>query len=103
MEITNLGIGIMVVILGCMLVIGGIALSIILMKEGRRWKNLMTVPLGMDLPDFGQGLLVPMLKQTVLELLEWTFVYVRIGALIGGAGVSLVGLVLIVIGIYIWS
>ena len=103
MEITNEGVGIMVIALGGLLVIAGIALVVVLLREGRFWESLMKSSLGMDLPDFGQGFLAPLVQQVVLELLGRIFIYVRVGTLIGGAGVSVLGAVLIVIGIYIWS
>jgi hypothetical protein len=103
MEISGEGIGIMVIVLGGMLVVTGLLLMVVLYREGEWWGSIVKGMLGVDMPDFGQGGLVPMAQNVIQGLMERTFLYVRIGTLIGGAGVSALGAVLIVIGIYILS
>jgi len=103
MEISGEGIGIMVIVLGSLLVVSGIVLMVVLYREGEWWGSILKGMLGIDFPDFGQGGLIPMAQNVIQGLTNRTFIYVRIGALLGGAGVSCLGAVLIVIGIYILS
>ena len=102
MEIADPGIGITVVVLGGLLVVAGIALLLILLREGRWWENMLMGMLGMELPDFGLGGMMPMMQQMIQGLLKRVFTYVRLIALIGGTGVSTIGVVLIILGLYIW-
>ncbi len=94
--------GVTIVILGSLLVIAGIALLLILLREERWWENIIMGMLVMELPDFGLGGLMPMMQQVIQELLKRVFTYVRLIALIGGTGVSIIGVVLIILGLYIW-
>ena len=106
MEVTSDGIGIMVVVLGGLFVVSGIALMVILVREKTWWENLIMGMLAMPLDDLvpgSLGAMVPMVQQMLQSLLKKIFNYVRICALVGGAGVSCLGAVLVVIGIYIWS
>lgn len=103
MAITSDAMGIMVIVLGALLVVSGIVLMVVLYKEGEWWGSIVRGMMGMPFPDFGQGSLVPMAQNVMQGLLERTFLYVKIGALVGGSGVSVLGAVLIVIGIYIRS
>ena len=103
MEITGDGIGIMVIVLGGILVLSGIVLMVVLYREQEWWGSVLTGMLGIEFPDFGQGGLVPMAQNVMEGLTKRTFIYIRIGVLLGGAGVSCLGVVLIVIGIYILS
>jgi len=103
MEITGDGIGIMVIVLGGLFVISGIVLMVVLYREGEWWGDILKGMLSTELPDFGQGGLIPMAQNVIQGLTERTFIYIRVGALAAGAGVSCLGAVLIVIGIYILS
>ena len=103
MEITSDGVGIMVIVLGCLFVIAGVALVVVLLKEESWWEKLLMGMLAMELPDFGLGAMMPLFQQMLQQLLKKIFNYVKFGALVSGGGVSTLGAVLIVIGIYIVS
>jgi len=103
MEITSEGVGIMVIVLGGLFVVSGIVLMVVLFREGEWWEGILKGMLGMEFPDFGQGSLVPLAQNVIQGLMARTFIYIKIGALVGGAGVSCLGAVLIVLGIYIVS
>ena len=106
MEISSDGMGIMVVVLGVMLVVAGLAIAVVLVKQKAWWERLVMGMLAMDMSEFapeGMRAMVPMFQQMVLELLKKVFNYLTICALAGGAGVTLLGAVLVVIGIYIMS
>ena len=106
MEITSDGVGIMVIVLGGLLVVSGIGLVVVLLREKKWWERLVMGMLSMELTGLVPGSLggmVPLIQQMIQQLLKKVFNYIMICAVIGGAGVSLLGAVLIVIGIYIWS
>ena len=103
MELDNTAMGIMVIVLGGLLAVSGIGLVVVLLREKKWWEGLVIGGLAMPLPDFGMGGMMPMIQQMVQELLKKVFRYIRIVTLLGGAGVSTLGVVLILIGIYIVS
>lgn len=101
---TEVGIAIMVIVLGGLLVVAGIGLIAVILREKQWWERLLMGMLGMPLPEIGGlGGMMPMIQDMIKVLMKRVFDYIKFGALIGGAGVSVIGVVLILIGIYIWS
>ena len=106
MEITGDGVGIMVIVLGGLCVVAGIALLLVLLKEEAWWERLLMGMLSMELTGLvpgSMGGMVPLIQQMIQQLLKKILSYVKVGALISGAGVSTLGAVLVVVGIYIVS
>lgn len=101
-EIADPIIGMVVVALGGLLIIAGVGLSAILLLERRWWETIIMGMLGMELPDFGLGGLQPMIQQVIHEMLKRVFTYIKFFALIGGAGISIIGAALILLGLGIW-
>lgn len=102
MEIADPGIGIVIMVLGILLVIAGVGFAVILSLEKRWWEVIIMAMLSMELPDFGLGGLQPMIQQMVQGMLKRVFIYIKFLALIGGGGISIIGIVLIFLGLGIW-
>jgi hypothetical protein len=104
MPIADPALGLWVIILGILLIIGGIAVAAVVYREGREWKNkimplLDMLDLGLIVPTLGG--LAPMLLAFIKERLERVFIYVDVVGLLGGAAVSIVGIIVLIMGICI--
>ena len=104
MPIVDPGLGLWVIILGALLIIGGIAVAAVVYHEGRELKNTLIPPL--DLIDLGVivptlGGLAPMLMDIIKSLLGRIFRYIEVVGLLGGAAVSIVGIIVVIMGICI--
>ncbi|MFC2009382.1 hypothetical protein ACFLT3_00450 [Chloroflexota bacterium] len=102
---TEAGMAIMVIVIGGLLVVAGIGLIAVLLKEKTWWERLLMGMLGMPPPEIGGNLgsMMPMMQEMIKGLMKRVFNIIKFAALLGGAGVSSIGVVLILIGIYIWS
>lgn len=101
---TEAGMAIMVIVLGGLLVVAGIGLIVIISKEKQWWERFITQILGLPLPVSGSmASMMPMMQQMIQMLMKRVFNIIRFATLIGGTGVSVIGIVLILIGFYIWS
>ena len=110
MPIADPGVGIFVIILGLLLIVGGIVVAAVVYREGRTMKEKI-MPL-LDLLDFGailpedwSGLinLGPLLMAFITDLLQRVFRYVDIVGLLGGAAISVVGVIVFLMGLFISS
>ena len=95
-------VGILIVVLGAFLVVGGIGLPIILLRERSWWKRLFDGLIAI-LPELGLGGMADMIQQLIRGLLDRIFLYVRLGALLGGIALGVIGVVLIVFGVLIFT
>ena len=102
MEIADPGIGLVIVALGGLLIITGIGLAVTILLEKRWWEVITMAMLSMELPDFGLGGLQPVMQQTVQGMLKRVFIQIKFIALIGGGGISIIGIVIIFLGLGIW-
>lgn len=101
---TETGMAVMVIALGGLLVVGGICLIAIILKEKQWWERLIVQMLAMPLPDIGSlGPAMPMIQQMLQMLAKRIFKIINVAVIAGGAGVSTIGVVLILVGSYIWS
>ena len=104
MPITDPILGTLVIILGLLLFVGGIVVAAVVYREGRKLKNLIMPLLDMlDLESMIPELpmlaaLGPMLMEFVKDLLKRVFNYVDIVGLLGGAAISIVGILIFFMG-----
>jgi len=99
--IADKGVGIMIMILGAILIVGGIGLSLVILVEGDWWRKLMDGMMASPWPDFGLGSFVPMVQEVMKGMINRVFLYVRLGALLGGPGISLIGILLLILGLFV--
>ena len=103
MQIADAGVGIMVVVLGAFLVLAGIGMAVVILREGGRIEKMLMPLLSQPLPDFGLGQMIPMFQALIVTLLQRVFTYVRLLGLLGGPGLVVVGIVVIFLGIWLWT
>ena len=108
MPIADPALGILVIIVGVVLIAGGIVVAAVVHREGRAMKNYI-MPL-LDMMDFEAllpadwGSLIrmgPLLIAAVKYLLLRVFTYIEIAGLLGGAGISVVGVIVFLMGLSI--
>ena len=109
MPIVDPTLGLGVIILGLLLIVGGIVVAAVVYREGRKMKNLIMPLLDMMdlkvlLPELpALGAMGPMLIGFIKEVLSRVFTYVDIAGLLGGAAVSVVGVIVFLMGFAIMS
>jgi hypothetical protein len=94
-------VGTMIVILGAFIVIGGTGISIALLVERRWWKKLVDGMMASPFPDFGLGPLIPMVQALMRTMTDRVFLGLKFGALLGGLGLGIIGVILIIFGVLI--
>jgi len=52
-------------------------------------------------PDFGLGPLIPMVQALMREMTDRVFLNLKLGALLGGLALGIVGVILIIFGVFI--
>ena len=110
MPIVDPSLGLGVVILGLLLIAGGIVVAAVVYREGRKMKGqimpLLDMMDGMDwstLVPGGMANLMPMLMAFAKDMLGRMFNYLDIAGLLGGAAVSIVGVIVFFMGFAIMS
>ena len=107
MPIADPTLGVLVIILGLLLFVGGIVVAAVVYREGRKLKNLIMplldmLDLEMLIPELPMlAALGPILMEFVKDLLKRVFNYVDIVGLLGGAAVSIVGILIFLMGLAI--
>jgi hypothetical protein len=92
--------GVWVIVLGAIILLAGIAVAIIVPREGAKIKALLAPLLGSPLPpEWGQ--LAQMAGALANLLLQRVFNYIRLIGLLGGIGASIIGVILILLGVAI--
>ena len=110
MPIADPGIGIFVIILGLLLIVGGIVVAAVVYREGRVMKEKI-LPLldALDmtgiLPEGWESVvgLIPFILAFVRDILLRVFMYIDIVGLLGGAAISVVGVIVFLMGLFISS
>ena len=106
MPIADPALGLLVIILGILLIVGGIVVAAVVYREGREWKNKI-MPL-LDMLDLEVlvptlGGLAPVFGEFIKERLGRVFTYLDIVGLLGGAAISIVGILVLFMGICIYA
>ena len=94
-------VGTLIVIFGAFLVVGGVGLSIALLVERRWWKKLVDGMMASPFPDFGLGPLIPMVQAVMRSMTDRVFLNLKLGALLGGLVLGIIGVILIIFGVLI--
>ena len=107
MPIADPALGMMVLILGLILIIGGIIIAAVVYREGREWKKMIMPIFDMDftgmVPESLKGLreMMPWMTAFGKEIFGRIFTYVDIAGLLGGAGIAIVGILILLIGVFL--
>lgn len=101
------GLCMVMVILGILFIVGGIAIAAVIYFKAREWEKRIMPVFDMDFTP-----MVPESLKQLRELISWAmafgkdmfgriFNYVDIANLLGGASITIVGIVLLLIGIFL--
>ena len=101
-EVAIPDIGIVILALGGLLVIGGLGVALWIPRQIAWFRRILMPLLEQPLPDFGLGGLVPMVQALQKVLLERTSSQLTIGAIMGGMGISAIGIIIVLLGLFIW-
>jgi hypothetical protein len=92
--------GVWVIVLGAIILSAGVLVAIIIPREGAKIKALLAPLLGSPLPpEWGQ--LAQMAGTLANLLLQRVFTYIRLIGLLVGIGASIIGIILILLGMAI--
>ncbi len=93
--------GVWIIVLGAFILAAGVAVAIIVPREGAKIKALLAPLLNSPLPtEWGQA--AQMAGALANLLLQRVFNYIRLIGLLGGVGMSIIGIILILLGTAIY-
>lgn len=107
MPIADPALGMIVLILGILFIIGGIIIAAVVYREGREWKKMIMPMFDMDftemVPESLKELrgLMPLMTAFGKEIFGRVFTYIDIVGLLGGAGIAIVGILILLIGVFL--
>lgn len=107
MPIADPALGMIVLIMGIIFIIGGIVIAAVVYREAREWKKMIMPMFDMDyssmVPESMKGLrdLMPFMTAFFKEIFNKIFTYVDVVGLLGGAGIMVVGILVLLIGVFL--
>lgn len=107
MPIADPALGMVVLILGILLIIGGIVIAAVVYRESREWKKMIMPIFDMDyssmVPESLKGLrdLLPFMNAFFKQIFNKVFTSVDVVGLLGGAGITVLGVLVLLIGVFL--
>jgi hypothetical protein len=107
MPIADPALGMIVLILGILLIIGGIVIAAVVYRESREWKKMIMPMFDLDytsmVPESMKGLrdMIPFMNAFFKQIFTKVFTYADVVGLLGGAGIAIVGVLVLLIGVFL--
>jgi hypothetical protein len=108
-ELADISVGILVLIAGIFVVIVGIIIAGVVYRESREWKKMILPMFDRDSNGIAPGSLAepggltPRMASFGKEIFGRLFTHMDVAGLLGGAATVILGILIVLIGLSIWS